>query len=108
MNTKADKVASECQKVSSLFSRLFVTDCSFKDFYTRDETILLRTDTKRLKDKTCMYDVQMADKGTTNMLEPYSDGSVTLRGSFRWCSLQQPVSLKKGYRQINRSFISER
>lgn len=42
-----------------------------------------------------MYDVQMADKGTTNMLEPYSDGSVTLRGSFRWCSLQQPVSLKK-------------
>lgn len=55
-----------------------------------------------------MYDVQMADKGTTNMLEPYCDGSVTLRGSFRWCSLQQPVALKKGYRQINRSFISER
>lgn len=29
-----------------------------------------------------MYDVQMADKGTTNMFEPYSDGSVMLRGSF--------------------------
>lgn len=53
-----------------------------------------------------MYDVQMADKGTTNMLEPYSDGSVTLRGSFRWCSLQQPVSLRHKLFYLDSWFIT--